>query len=53
MTVSISDAPKSDEIVIAVTVTDGGRPHPCRRLKKDEAKKEDGLVGQYKVNGAR
>ncbi|HPW35326.1 MAG: hypothetical protein A4E59_02859 [Syntrophorhabdus sp. PtaB.Bin027] len=44
MTVSISDAPKSDEIVIAVAVTDGGRPHPrVGGLKKDEAKKEDGL----------
>ena len=44
MTVSISDAPKSDEIVIAVAVTDGGRPHPrVGGLKKDEAKKEDWL----------
>ncbi|MGD9577900.1 MAG: amino acid synthesis family protein [Syntrophorhabdus sp.] len=44
MTVSISDAPKSDEIVIAVAVTDGGRPHPrVGGLKKEEAKKEDGL----------
>jgi hypothetical protein len=44
MTVSVHDAPKSDEIVLAVAVTDGGRPHPrVGGLKKEEAKKEDGL----------
>jgi hypothetical protein len=44
MTVSINDAPKSDELVVAVAVTDGGRPHPrVGGLKKEEAKKEDGL----------
>ncbi len=44
MTVSVNDAPKSDEIVLAVAVTDGGRPHPrVGGLKVDEAKKEDGL----------
>jgi hypothetical protein len=44
MTVSVSDAPKSDEIIVAVAVTDGGRPHPrVGGLKKEEAKKEDGL----------
>lgn len=44
MTVSVSDAPKSDEIVLVVCVTDGGRPHPrVGGLKKEEAKKEDGL----------
>jgi hypothetical protein len=44
MTVSINDAPKSDEIVVAVAVTNGGRPHPrVGGLKKEEAKKEDGL----------
>ncbi|MCS7281207.1 MAG: amino acid synthesis family protein [Desulfobacterota bacterium] len=44
MTVSIADAPKSDEIVLVICVTDGGRPHPrVGGLKKEEAKKEDGL----------
>lgn len=44
MTVSIADAPKSDEIVLAICVTNGGRPHPrVGGLKKEEAKKEDGL----------
>ncbi len=44
MTISIPDAPKTDEIVLAVAVTDGGRPHPrVGGLKKEEAKKEDGL----------
>jgi hypothetical protein len=33
----------ANEIVLAIVVTDGGRPHPRgRRLTKDEAKKEDG-----------
>lgn len=44
MTISISDAPKTDEILVAIAVTDGGRPHPrVGGLKKDEAKGEDGL----------
>lgn len=44
MTVSVPDAPKSDEIVLAVCVTNGGRPHPrVGGLTKEEAKKEDGL----------
>ncbi len=44
MTVSVNDAPKSDEILVAIAVTDGGRPHPrVGGLKKDEAKGEDGL----------
>lgn len=44
MTISINDAPKSDEILVAVVVTDGGRPHArVGGLKKEEAKKEDGL----------
>jgi hypothetical protein len=44
MTISLNDAPKSDEILLAVAVTDGGRPHPrVGGLKKEEAKKEDGL----------
>ncbi|HON86505.1 MAG TPA: amino acid synthesis family protein, partial [Syntrophorhabdaceae bacterium] len=44
MTISVNDAPKSDEILVAVAVTDGGRPHArVGGLKKEEAKKEDGL----------
>jgi hypothetical protein len=44
MTVRVPDAPRSDEIVVAIVVTDSGRPHArIGGLKKEEAKKEDGL----------
>jgi hypothetical protein len=44
MTVSVNDAPKADEILVAIAVTDGGRPHArVGGLKVSEAKKEDGL----------
>jgi hypothetical protein len=44
MPVRIGDAPRSDEIVLALVVTDSGRPHPrVGGLRKEEAKKEDGL----------
>ena len=44
MAVRVQDAPRPDEIVVAIVVTDSGRPHPrIGGLKKDEAKKEDGL----------
>jgi hypothetical protein len=44
MTVRVPDAPRPDEIVVVVVVTDSGRPHPrIGGLKKEEAKKEDGL----------
>jgi hypothetical protein len=44
MTVRVPDAPRSDEIVVVIVVTDSGRPHPrIGGLKKDEAQKEDGL----------
>jgi len=44
MSVRVQDAPRSDEIVVAIVVTDSGRPHPrIGGLKKGEAKKEDGL----------
>lgn len=44
MEVRVPDAPRADEIVLAVVVTDGGRPHPrVGGLTKDEARKEDGL----------
>ena len=44
MTVRVDDAPRADEIVVALVVTDCGRPHPrIGGLKKEEAKMEDGL----------
>jgi len=44
MTVSVNDAPKSDEILLAVAVTNGGRINPrIGGLKKEEVKGEDGL----------
>jgi len=44
MEVRVSDAPKAGEIVVAVAVTDSGRPLPrVGGLTKDEAKGEDGL----------
>jgi hypothetical protein len=44
MAVRVHDAPRSGEILVVVVVTDSGRPHPrIGGLKKEEAKKEDGL----------
>ncbi|MGV6872197.1 amino acid synthesis family protein [Pseudochelatococcus sp. B33] len=44
MQVSINDAPRADEIVVAVAVTDSGRPLPrVGGLTVDEIKGEDGL----------
>lgn len=44
MAVGVRDAPRPDEIVVAIVVTDSGRPHArIGGLKKEEAKKEDGL----------
>jgi Amino acid synthesis len=44
MEVRVPDAPRANEIVLAIAVTDGGRPHPrIGGLTKEEAKKEDGL----------
>src|SRR5499425_3147392 len=44
MEVRLADAPRADEILVALVVTDGGRPHPrVGGLTVDEAKKEDGL----------
>jgi len=44
MPVRVYDAPREDEILVALVVTDSGRPHPrIGGLKKEEAKKEDGL----------
>jgi hypothetical protein len=43
MEIRVNDAPRANEIVLAIVVTDGGRPHPrIGGLTKDEAKKEDG-----------
>lgn len=44
MPVRVQDAPRGDEIVVALVVTDSGRPLPrVGGLTKDAAKKEDGL----------
>ncbi len=44
MEVRIADAPKCDEIVVALAFTDGGRPHPrIGGLQISEIKGEDGL----------
>jgi len=44
MAIRIGDAPRADEIVVALVVTTCGRPHPrIGGLKIEEAKKEDGL----------
>jgi hypothetical protein len=44
MAVRVQDAPRSDEILVAIVVTSSGRPHPrIGGLKKEEAKKEDGM----------
>ncbi|MEX2298743.1 MAG: amino acid synthesis family protein [Dongiaceae bacterium] len=44
MEVRIADAPRADEIVVAVAVTDSGRPLPrVGGLAKSEIKGEDGL----------
>jgi hypothetical protein len=44
MEVRIADAPRADEIVVAVAVTDSGRPLPrVGGLQKNEIKGEDGL----------
>ncbi|MBI2526385.1 MAG: amino acid synthesis family protein [Candidatus Rokubacteria bacterium] len=44
MEVRLADAPRADEILVALVVTDGGRPHArVGGLTVAEAKKEDGL----------
>jgi hypothetical protein len=44
MEVRLPDAPRADEILVALAVTDGGRPHPrVGGLTMAEARKEDGL----------
>jgi hypothetical protein len=42
MEVRLADAPKANEILVALVVTDGGRPHPrVGGLTVDEARKKD------------
>ena len=44
MEVRLGDAPKANEILVVLAVTDGGRPHPrVGGLTVAEARKEDGL----------
>ncbi len=44
MEVRLPDAPRADEIMVAIAVTSGGRPLPrIGGLTKDEVKGEDGL----------
>ena len=44
MEVRISDAPRANEIMVAIAVTDSGRPNPrVGGLTKDQIKGEDGL----------
>lgn len=42
--IRVQDAPRKEEIVVALVVTDGGRPFPrVGGLKKEEVKGEEGL----------
>jgi hypothetical protein len=44
MEVRLADAPRANEILLAIALGEGGRPHPrVGGLTKDEARKEDGL----------
>jgi hypothetical protein len=44
MTIAVEDAPRADELLVALVVTDSGRPLPrIGGLTKQEAKFEDGL----------
>jgi hypothetical protein len=44
MEVRIADAPRAGEILVAIVVTDSGRPFPrVGGLQKTEIKGEDGL----------
>jgi hypothetical protein len=45
MTVSVPDAPRDDEIVVALVLTDGGRPWPrVGGLTVDQVQGRDGLI---------
>ena len=44
MEVRVHDAPRDDEIVVAIAVTDSGRPHPrVGGLTKDKIVGKDGV----------
>jgi hypothetical protein len=44
MEIRVADAPRANEIVVAVVVTDSGRPHPrVGGLSKDKIEGKDGL----------
>ena len=44
MTVAVSDAPRADELMVVLVVTDSGRPLPrIGGLTKGEASYKDGL----------
>lgn len=44
MEVRVADAPHADEILVALVVTDSGRPHPrIGGLQREEIKGDDGL----------
>ncbi|MEW5991809.1 MAG: amino acid synthesis family protein [Chloroflexota bacterium] len=44
VTISVADAPASDELLVALAVTDGGRPHArVGGLRAEDALGEDGL----------
>jgi hypothetical protein len=44
MEVRVNDAPRANEIVVAIAVTDNGRPLPrVGGLTRDEIKGDDGL----------
>jgi hypothetical protein len=44
MEIRVQDAPRDDELVVALVVTDGGRPHArVGGLRKEDATLEDGL----------
>jgi hypothetical protein len=45
MEVRVPDAPRDDEIVVAIAVTDSGRPHPrVGGLAKEQVLGKDGLI---------
>ena len=49
MEVRLADAPKANEILVALVVTDGGRPHPrVGGLTVDEAEEEDPMTAPIK-----
>ena len=44
MEIRVNDAPRADEILVAIAITDSGRPLPrVGGLTKEQIKGEDGL----------